>query len=142
MAFSKLSSTTKNVKLQRRFLSIIRLSHHALILHFYPQSCSNICFTLSALLSPTTRTVRLAHRSLYTSSDHQTLCLDNSSQMGPVRERERHTHPAVVVFFTSFSLFGFEFVFVIFIKVHCVLYLGGLCRSGTEQDVSPDSPGR
>lgn len=62
---------------------------------FYPSvGFKHLIHTLSAS-QPDFHTVHLPHKSLYTSSDHETLCLDAYSQRGgPVRER----HPVVVAF--------------------------------------------
>lgn len=62
-------------------------------------SASNIWFTLSVLLSPAPLLSLLHPWSLYTSSDHETLCLDTYSQRGLVRESGTPC--------CSFSLFQF-----------------------------------
>lgn len=111
----------------------------SLILHFIPPvRFKHLLYTLSTSQS-NTLTVHLAHLSLYTFSDHETLYPDAKaySQMGLVRERDT---PCCSFIFMSFSLFGFgpnyRFCLNIYRSAH-IFYLGCLCRSSTGQDVSP-----
>lgn len=71
-----------------------------------PLSCSNICFTLSALLSPT-RSLSILHTNPSTpplTMEHFACTLIHTR--GPERERERDT-PCRCCIYTSFGLFGF-----------------------------------